>query len=249
MSVTHRHSNDWDIDPKEWWCLTNLTRYPFNKWVYFRDIPGELFQLIWNEIEHRPNIILSEDGSAFKKVHYINHNRLGNQVLSTSGEEYKKINNYNMSNVEELVDAMIQGFFTLKELREFAEAYHEIIDEFGPVHTVGSYMQEWLTYKAKENIAKRKVDEAVEYYNLHKSTGLDHSDNSDVLMKSIRIAAGLDDSDIIPGKTYKKETFDPNCCIEVSYEALVQFARDARNYSTEPRVINIDSIGEYFNRF
>lgn len=93
MSVTHRHSNDWDIDPKEWWCLTNLYRYPPNKWVYFSDLSDDIFYVIWNEIECRPNIVLSEDGSAFKKVHYVNHNRLGNQVLSQSGQSIKNEDN------------------------------------------------------------------------------------------------------------------------------------------------------------
>lgn len=152
-----------------------------------------------------------------------------------------------MENIKKLVDEIAKGFFTLDDMKELARDYHKNANEFGPIHTIESYTHEWLINRAKELMAKEKIDSAMEYYTHHKSTGLDNSDNSNVLMNSLRIAAGLDDSDVKQGKTSKKETFDPSCTIEVSYKVLEQFAKDARNYSVEPRVINIESVGEYFN--
>ena len=75
-------TNKWNVHPSKWWCITNLKMYSFNKWIYFKDLPSDLFCDIWYEIERRPNLILNGDATAFKKTRWINFNRLNQNVVS-----------------------------------------------------------------------------------------------------------------------------------------------------------------------
>ena len=69
------------LNPKLWTCVSNLVKFPYERWVNFSDIPDELFYDLWDTIEKSPNLILNEDATAFKKVKYVNFNRLNQEVF------------------------------------------------------------------------------------------------------------------------------------------------------------------------
>lgn len=75
------NSDIYNLDPKLWKSTSNLVRFPYDKWVKFKDISDEVFYILWSYIEQCPNLILNEDGTAFKKVKYVNFNRLNQDVF------------------------------------------------------------------------------------------------------------------------------------------------------------------------